>query len=174
MQLEGFLDIIISLLCDQTIQLALLVVLAAIILAVAARRRDGGKQSQVMKTMTKMLADVEKGRSITLTGVPTRQSTITSLFEKKMDAIGMKPSTESEYIPVSYTPLARFLTERKVPDHIVSAILAGLKEEDSEEEVRKIIEAAATTSHVDLSPKEIQKAQELAVEEWNRVKRAVE
>jgi hypothetical protein len=172
MQLENFLDTIISLLNDQTVQLILLLVVIVVIIGLAARRRGGTKQPPVVKTMTKMLSDIERGREFELAGVPTRQSTISSLFEEKMSSMGMKPSTESGYIPVSYTPLSRFLAERGVSDDIISAILAGLKEEDSEEEVREIIEAAATTAAIDLTPQEIEKAQQLGVEEWARVKRA--
>jgi len=172
MQLEDILNIILTFLMDPIIQLLLLIVIVLVIAGVAASRRRGPKETQIVKTMGKILSDVEKGKPFSVVGDTTRQTLITKRFNEKMAKLGMEPSTESGYIPVSFTPLARYLSERGVPDDIVSAILAGLKEEESEEEVREIIEAAATTSSVDLTPAEIEKAQDLAVEEWTRVKRA--
>ncbi len=172
MQLDDILNMIFSLLMDQTIQLLLLAVIVIVIIGVAARRRGGPKESQIVKTMIHIMSDVEKGKPFKVVGDTSRQTLITKRFNEKMAKLGMEPSTESGYIPVSYTPLARYLGERGVPDDIISAILAGLKEEESEEEVREIIEAAATTSSIDLSPAEVERAQDLAVEEWTRTKRA--
>ncbi len=172
MQLDDILNMILTLLMDQTIQLLLLAVIVLIVVGAAARRRGGPKESQIVRTMTRIMSDVEKGKPFSVVGDTTRQTLITKRFNEKMAKLGLDPSTESGYIPVSYTPLARYLGERGVPDDIISAILAGLKEEESEEEVREIIEAAATTSSIDLSPAEVEKAQDLAVEEWTRTKRA--
>ncbi|UCH03691.1 MAG: hypothetical protein JSW05_08830 [Candidatus Thorarchaeota archaeon] len=166
------LEDILNLFYEPFIQYVILVVILAAVAGVAARRGRGPKRSGAAKRMERMIGDIDKGRDVRAPDVKSRQSIITGMFESKMRAVGLEPTTESGYIPVSYTPLARFLSERGINDDIVSAITSGLKEEESEEDVRSIIEAAAGTPDVDLTPTEIEKAQELAVEEWTRLKGA--
>jgi hypothetical protein len=91
-----------------------------------------------------------------------------------MRALGLEPGSDSGYIPVSHTLLARYLVERGVHEDTVSAILDGLMEEESEPQVRAIIDAAADTAGVDLTSEELAKAQDLAVIEWTNLRRSRE
>ena len=125
----------------------------------------------VVKQMRRMLADVDKEKELIEPAVQSRQDIITKRFESQMNAIGLEPSTDSGYVPVSYTPLARYLIERGVSDDTVGAILDGLMEEASEESAREIIDAAADTPDVDLTGEELEKAKQLAVDEWNNIRR---
>ena len=54
---------------------------------------------------------------------------------------------------------------------LVAAIITGLKEEESEEDVMNIIDAAAGTPDVSLQGPDLEKAKNLAVDEWRREKR---
>jgi hypothetical protein len=146
------------------------IMLAVVIFAI--RRRGGPSRYPVVGKIQKMIGDVEKERTVKVPDVKSRETIITEKFESEMKSVGLQPSTESGYIPVSYTPLARFLAERGIANDIASAISAGLKEEQTEEDVRNIIDAAAGTPDIDLTPDEIKKAQDLAVEEWNRVRKS--
>jgi hypothetical protein len=124
----------------------------------------------LMKQIGKMLSETDKGKALSVPPVRTRQEIVTQLFESKMNAINLTPSKDSGYVPVSYTPLARFLKERGVPDDTISAILAGLMEEENEAEVRDIIDAAADSPDVNLVGNELNKAKELAIEEWKNLR----
>ncbi len=124
----------------------------------------------MMKQIKKMIGETEKGKNLSVPSVRTRQEIITQLFESKMNLINLTPSTDSGYVPVSHTPLARFLKERGVADDTISAILAGLMEEEHEAEVRNIIDATADSPEVNLIGHELDEAKELAVEEWKRLR----
>lgn len=171
MQIDVILNQLTELVMDPMFQLLVLffIILAVVILAI--RRRGGPSRSPAVGKIQRMLGDVEKERTVKAPEVKSRETIVTELFESEMRSVGLQPSTESGYIPVSYTPLARFLAERGIANDIASAISAGLKEEESEEDVRNIIDAAAATPDIELTPEEIKKAQDLAVEEWNRVRK---
>lgn len=124
----------------------------------------------LMKQIGKMMGETEKGKKLTVPPVRSRQEIITQMFESKMDAIGLEPSKDGGYIPVSSTPLARFLKERGVPDDTINAILAGLMEEEQETEVRAIIDAAADSPEINLVGSELDRAKDLAVEEWKNLR----
>ena len=150
---------------------------AMIVVVGAARYATRSKSSvgvPVMKQMHKMTSELDKGKDLTEPFVRSRQDIITQKFNSQMNEVGLEPATDSGYIPVSYTPLARFLKERGVQDDTVSAILAGLMEEENEAEVQAIIDAAADTPGVDLTGAELEKAKQLAIEEWNNVRRSRE
>ena len=121
-------------------------------------------KGHLMKPMKKMAGEAEKGKKLSVPPVRTRQEIITEMFESKTEAIGLTASTSSGYIPVSYTPLARFLKERNVAEDMVSAIIAGLMEEDNEKDVMAIIEAAADSPEINLFGDELEKAKK-----WNGV-----
>ncbi len=149
--------------------------LAMIVIVVGVRYATRSKTSvgmPVVKQIRRMILDVEKEREITTPAVQSRQEKITEIFESQMTSIGLEPSADSGYVPVSYTPLARFLKERGVHDDTIGAILDGLKEVETEEDVREIIDAAADTPGVDLTGEELEKAKQLAVIEWNNVRRS--
>jgi hypothetical protein len=131
-------------------------------------------KGHLMKPMKKMASEAEKGKKLSVPPVRTRQEIITEMFESKTSAIGLEASTSSGYVPVSYTPLARFLKERNVEEDMVSAIIAGIMEEESEEDVMSIIEAAADSPEINLIGDELEKAKTLAVEEWRNVKKPSE
>lgn len=114
---------------------------------------------------------IEKDKKFSVSETRTRQDIITVLFEGKTEAIGITPSTDSGYIPTSQTPLARYLRRFGVVDDIIDAILAGLAEEESEPAVREIIEAAADTPEIELEGDHLRQAQDLAVEEWTKLRR---
>jgi hypothetical protein len=166
---------IIELLLDFILSPIFLFAIVMIVVVAVVRYFTRSKTSvgiPVVKQMRRMLLDVEKGRKITTPAVPSRQEIITKMFDSQMNSIGLEPSTDSGYVPVSYTPLARFLKERGVHDDTIGAILDGLKEVETEEHVREIIDAAADTPGVDLTGEELEKAKQLAVIEWNNVRRS--
>ncbi|MFX1263174.1 MAG: hypothetical protein ACFFAZ_13885 [Promethearchaeota archaeon] len=172
MQIDAILNQLIELVMDPMFQLLVLffIILAVVIFAV--RRRGGPSRSPAVGKIQRMIGDVEKERTVKVPEVKSRETIVTEIFESEMRLVGLQPSTETGYIPVSYTPLARFLAERGIANDIASAISAGLKEEETEEDVRNIIDAAAGTPDIDLTPEEIKKAQDLAVEEWNRIRKS--
>lgn len=129
------------------------------------------KQKPIIKRINKMKKLIEKDKKFSVSETRTREEIITELFVEKMEIIGIKPSTDSGYIPTSQTPLARYLRRFGVADDIIDAILAGLAEEQSEKAVREIIEAAADTPEVKLEGDYLKQAQDLAVEEWTKLKR---
>lgn len=143
-----------------------------LIIFISGLCQKGPQKAGVIKGMEKMLSTTEKGRIPEPPAVDDRQTIITRLFESKMQAIGLTPSTDSGHIPVSYSPLAVFLRDRGVPEDIVAAIITGLKEEESEDDVVNIIDAAADTPDVSLEGPDLEKAKNLAVDEWKREKRA--
>ncbi|MHA1939261.1 MAG: hypothetical protein ACXABV_10660 [Candidatus Thorarchaeota archaeon] len=172
MQFDVILNQLIDLFMDPMFQYLVLFFIMLALVIFALRRRRGPSRSPAVGKMQKMIGDVEKERSVKVPEVKSRDTIVTEMFETEMKSIGLQPSTESGYIPVSYTPLARFLAERGIANDIASAISAGLKEERTEEDVRNIIDAAAGTPDIDLTPEEVKKAQDLAVEEWNRVRKS--
>ncbi|MGY5872382.1 MAG: hypothetical protein RTV72_09065 [Candidatus Thorarchaeota archaeon] len=189
MQETGIIDQILVLFQDPLILIATLWVVGIIIAVAIFRRPKGPKdptqpkkpkktkvkvKGHLVKQMQKMSSEAEKGKDLTVPPVRSRQEIITQMFESKTGAIGLTASTASGYVPVSYTPLARFLKERNVPEDTVSAIIAGIMEEENEEDVMAIIEAAADSPGVGLIGVELDKAKELAVEEWRNVKASPE
>lgn len=124
----------------------------------------------MMKQLQKMIGETEKGKSLSVPSVRTRQEIITQIFESKMNEINLTPSTDSGYVPVSSTPLARFLKDRGVADDTIDAIIAGLMEEEHEAEVRDIIDATADSPEVNLIGNELDEAKELAVDEWRKLR----
>lgn len=145
--------------------------LLLVIFLVSGLCQKGPHKQAIIKTMEKMISATEKGRIPVAPEVENRQTIIKRLFESKIKAIGLTPSTDSGHIPVSYSPLAVFLRDRNVPEEIVAAIITGLKEEENETDVMNIIDAAADTPDVSLQGQDLEKAQNLAVEEWKREKR---
>ncbi len=192
MQLTEILDFIMGILEDPMILIALLWVIGIIIAVVILRRPKDSKKPKdptdfkkpkiskikakghLMKPIQKMIGEAQKGKDLTTPDVRSRQEIITQKFEAKTNEIGLEASTSSGYVPVSYTPLARFLKERNVPEDTVSAIIAGIMEEENEEAVKAIIEATADSPEVDLFGDELDKAKALAVEEWRNVRKTPE
>jgi len=123
----------------------------------------------LMKPMRKMASEAEKGKNLSVPQVRSRDEIITEMFESKLAEIGIKASTSSGHVPVSYTPFALYLKEREVSDDIVGALLEGIMEEDSEEKVKGII--IASSPELNLTGSELEKAIELAVEEWRNVRK---
>ncbi|MDF1539140.1 MAG: hypothetical protein P1Q69_09565 [Candidatus Thorarchaeota archaeon] len=133
--------------------------------------RGKPKQKPIIKRIQKMRKLIEKDKQFSVSETRTREDIITELFTGKMNAIGIIPSSDSGYIPTSQTPLARYLRRFGVVDDIIDAILAGLAEEETEQAVRDIIEAAAETPEINLDGDYLKQAQELAVDEWDKLRR---
>ncbi|MHA2162967.1 MAG: hypothetical protein ACXABF_11140 [Candidatus Thorarchaeota archaeon] len=173
MQIEDTLNFIQDLI-DQIMHPPLLyivpILLVLIIVGIAIRRSKRSSKAPIMKQIGKMLSTVEKGKIPDEPTVSSRQEIVTNLFESKMQAVGVEPSKDSGYIPTSQTPLAQYLRKYEIPDDIIDAILAGLQEESTEEDVRAIIDAAADTPDVNLDGIFLDKAKDLAVEEWKRAR----
>ncbi|NHI88804.1 MAG: hypothetical protein EAX87_04720 [Candidatus Thorarchaeota archaeon] len=170
MQLQQIIDLLLEIIISPLF----LFLVIMIIVVLAARRISRSKSSSsipVVKQIRRMTAQLDKGKDLTDPSVSTRDDIITKKFNLQMKALGLEPATDSGYIPVSHTPLARFLQERGVQEDTVSAILAGLLEENSEDDVREIISAAAESPGVDLTGTELEKAQDLAVNEWTNARR---
>lgn len=70
----------------------------------------------------------------------TRQEIVTEIFESKMHIIGLEPSKDSGYIPLSETPLARFLRSKGISDDAVEEIIHDLQDEPEASRM-EIIEA---------------------------------
>ncbi|MFX1483756.1 MAG: hypothetical protein ACFFCP_11290 [Promethearchaeota archaeon] len=169
MQPTDILDLIIQFVLSPLF----LFIILMIVCVGAARYASRSKSSAGMpfaRQMKRMVLDIDKEREISEPAVQSRQEIITTMFESQMSKIGLKPSMDSGYIPVSYTPLARYLKERGVPDDTVDAILSGLMEEETEQNVRDIIDATAETPDVDLTGVELEKAKQLAVDEWRNIR----
>lgn len=172
MQTE-ILDLII-----EFIQTPIFLFAVAMIIVVVVARRATGSRSQsgtpVLKQMHRMTSQIDKEKTISDPAVQSRDEIISKKFNSQMKELGLEPAADSGYIPVSHTPLARFLKERGVHEDTIGAILAGLMEEENEADVRSIIDAAAETPGVDLTGAELTKAQDLAVEEWTNARRSRE
>lgn len=116
---------------------------------------------------------IEKGKRLPDLEVESRQAIVTRLFVERMLAAGLEPSMDSGYVPISYTPLARFLRDCGISDVIAEAILSGIMEETTEDGVRIIIEASVDTPGISLTDDELKQAQDLAVDEWRRKKKSM-
>lgn len=149
--------------------LAMIIVVGVVRLVTRSKSQSG---VPVLKQMRRMVSEIDKEKDMAEPVVQTRQDIITKKFNSQLQAINLKPGTDSGHIPVSQNPLSRFLKERGVHEDTVSAILAGLMEEENEAEVRSIIDAAAETPGVDLTGEELLKAQDLAVNEWKNARRS--
>ncbi|MFX1560301.1 MAG: hypothetical protein ACFFBL_06920 [Promethearchaeota archaeon] len=173
MQLPEIINIIIEFLLSPIFLFALFM----IVVVGAVRYGTRSKTSAgvpVMKQMLRMTSEIDKGKDMTEPVVRSRQDIITQKFNSQMQEVGLEPAMDSGYIPVSATPLARFLKERGVQDDTVSAILVGLMEEENEADVQAIIDATADTPGVDLTGAELEKAKQLALDEWYNVRRSRE
>ncbi|MGY5859423.1 MAG: hypothetical protein RTU63_08630 [Candidatus Thorarchaeota archaeon] len=71
----------------------------------------------------------------------TRQEIVKEIFESKMYMIGLELSKDSGYIPLSETPLARFLRSKGTPADVVENIIHRLQNESEESRI-EIIETA--------------------------------
>jgi hypothetical protein len=135
----------------------------------ATKSKPTKLKDPLMKQIGKMISDTEKGKELSVPPVRTRQEIITQIFESKMNAINLTPSKDSGHVPVSYTPLSRFLMDRGVGEDTINALLSGLMEVETEIEVRDIIDALADSPEVNLIGNELDKAKELATEEWKNL-----
>jgi hypothetical protein len=177
MQLPEIFNQLIGFLSSPIFVEALLIIIAvdvSMIVIVYVLRSKSSSSIPVVKQMRRMTTQLDKGKDLADPSVSTREDIITRKFNSQMKALGLEPATDSGYIPVSHTPLARFLQERGVQEDTVSAILAGLLEITSENDVREIISAAAESPGVDLTGTELEKAQELAANEWTNARRTRE
>ena len=123
-----------------------------------------------MKQIGKMISDAEKGKDLTAPPVRSRNEIITEMFESKMDAIGLKASTSSGYVPVSHTPFTRFLKDHGVPEATIGAFIEAILEADNENDVRSIVGAVADSLGVQLVGNDLDKVTQLAVDEWRNIK----
>ncbi len=170
--------------------LILTIWIIGVIVAVAIFRRPKGTKDEkplketkktklkakgpLMKQIGKMMSDADRGKELTPPPVHTRREIISDMFESKMNAIGLEASTASGYVPVSYTPLARFLKDLEVPEDTVGAIIEAILEANDEDEVRGIIVAAAESPEVNLVGNELNKAIQLAINEWANIRNTSE
>ncbi len=170
MQFTEIIDLLIEFVLSPIFLFALIM-----IICVGGASRLTGSKSQsgvpIVKQMRRMSSELEKEKDLSDPVVQSRQDIITAKFNSQMQEIGLEPATDSGYVPASHTPLSRFLKDRGVHEDTVGAILAGLMEEENEEDVRAIIDAAAETDGVDLTGAELVKAQDLAVTEWTNARR---
>lgn len=162
---------ILNLLTDTMFLLLVILVVCLILIARLAIKPQGPRDSNVVRRMRRMIGQIDKEKPVEAPPVKSRQQIITGMFGTKMAALGLEPATDSGYVPVSYTPLARFLKERGVSDDIASAILDGVMEEETEGAVRAIIDAAAETPEFQLGPKDLEQARELAIQEWKNLRK---
>lgn len=126
------------------------------------------KERPIIKKLRKIQSEIEKGKIPKLPETQSRQDIIRSLFEEDLATIGLQPSADSGYIPSSQTPLAKYLRRFGVSDDIIDAIIAGLGEVETAEDIQEVIDAAAETPDIDLHGEYLVRAKELAVEEWKK------
>ncbi len=126
-----------------------------------------------IKQVKKLLKSVQKDKRLPELKVASRQEIITKLFMDRMAAADIRPSSDFGHMPVSYTPLARFLRERGLKDDIIEAIQAGIMEESTEDNVRALVVDTVDALDISLSSEEIQQIQELAIEEWTRRSKSI-
>ena len=169
MQIQEIIDLLIEFLLSPIFLFALMMIIVVGVARYATRSKSPSSVP-LMKQISRMSTEIDKGKELSEPVVRSRQEIITTKFTTQMQSIGLEPATDSGYVPVSHTPLARFLRDRGVQDETVSAILAGLMEEENEADVRAIILAAAETPGVDLTGIELEKAQDLAATEWRNVR----
>jgi hypothetical protein len=162
---------IISLFTDTMFLLVVILLICTLACAKLAVGPSGPKDIPIVKQMRRMLSQIQKEKDVEPPAVKSRQEIITGMFESEMISLGLTPSAAGGHVPVSYTPLSRFLRERNVADEIISAILDGLMEEETEAEVVAIIDAASETPELNLGPKDIEKVRELAVAEWKNLRK---
>ena len=129
-------------------------------------------KGHLIKQMQKMESEAGKGKKLSVPPVRSRQGLITTTFESQLDGIGLQASASSGYVPVSHTPLARFLKDRNVAEDTVSAVIAGIMEEETQDDVKAIIIAASP--ELGLVGDELENAIDLAIEEWRNVKKISE
>jgi hypothetical protein len=152
--------------------LLIAVITIAVVVIILRRRKKRQNEPPILRHVSKMLSNIQKGKDLHPPVVMTRQDIITNMFSSKMTAIGITPSTDSGYLPTSQTPLARYLRKYGVPDDIIDAIMAGLAEETTAQSVRDIIDAAADTPTITLEGVYLERAKDLAVEEWDKKRRS--
>ena len=186
LQDSGFLDQITALFMDPLILIGTLWIIGIVIAVAIFRKSKQAKapaktkpakqkkgsvkvKGYLMKPMRKMAGEAEKGKKLSVPQVRPRDEIITEMFVSKLTEIGIKPSTSSGHVPVSYTPFSLFLKDHGVQDDIVGALMEGIMEENSDETVRGIIDAASP--ELNLTGPELEKAKDLAVEEWRNVKK---
>jgi hypothetical protein len=170
MQFSDFLEFI----SDPMVVLTMVIIAVAGASVLMVKRRPKGPSTSkipIVRQMGRMMSDIDKDKTVTTPPVRSRQEIITGLFETEMQTVGLEPSTEAGHIPISSTPLAKFLVSRGVPEDIIEAILTGLETEETEEDVMEIIAAAAESPTVNLEERHLDTAKRLAVEEWSRSKR---
>ncbi|MFW9920968.1 MAG: hypothetical protein ACFFED_15310 [Candidatus Thorarchaeota archaeon] len=126
------------------------------------------KDKPIIKKLKKIQVEIEKGKMPKLPETQSRQDIISSIFSEDLASIGLQASSDSGYIPSSQTPLAKYLRRFGVSDDIIDAILTGLGEEETAKAVRDVIEAAADTPDIDMHGEYLERAKELAVEEWKK------
>ncbi len=166
MQIETILE---TLLTPPVVYVLFLIIVTVIAIVGRSVRRRRAMDPRI-RQIDKLQSAIQKDKDPPALQVKTRQDIITEIFEKKMNAVGMTPSEDSGYIPTSQTPLANYLKKYNISDDIIDAIQTGLDEEESEAAVRGIIRAAADTPDVNLDGIFLEKAEEIAVEEWKRRK----
>jgi len=162
---------ILAMIQDPLVILVLAVVIVLIAGGVKRRNKPSGpSKAPLMKHVYRMMTALDKGKPIVVPPTRSRQEVITQLFESKMRAVGLEPSLDSGYVPVTFTPFAQFLREHGVLEDMTNAILSGVKEAGSESEVEEIVQAAAESVQVGLKGPDLTKAKELATLEWKRMR----
>ena len=184
----GIIDTVFTLFANPLILILTLWIVGVIIAVAVFRRPRGAKKAKdeapsketkktkikakgpFMKQIGKMISDAEKGKDLTAPPVRSRNEIITEMFESKMDAIGLKASTSSGYVPVSHTPFTRFLKDHGVPEATIGAFIEAILEADNENDVRSIVGAVADSLGVQLVGNDLDKVTQLAVDEWRNIK----
>ncbi len=135
-------------------------------------RRTAEKRQSVFKEIERLQAALKKERVPEIPQVPSRTELIQSIFAEKMQAAGLtfEPS-EGDSVAVPYTRFTLFLRDIGMSDEMIDALLTGIGEAENEAEVRLLISAAADTLEISLKSEHIQTAEQLAVEEWRRIRR---
>ncbi len=165
------LDIFTDLFATPLLWVLMLVVTLVVVVAVGLRTRGRTTVGPVLlRELRDVRSAIERGRDFEPPSVRSRQEIVTDLFASKLLTIGLLPASATGHIPVSRTPLAQILRQHGLSDDVVDAITQGIRDEATEEDVMAIVEAAAESPGSTLRGQDLERAKQLAVEEWRRTR----
>ncbi|MGV9168729.1 MAG: hypothetical protein ACOC38_02185 [Promethearchaeia archaeon] len=158
-------------LLGQPILIVLVTLILLIVVLYFARRRflEPTEPSEIRK-IKDMHSDIKKGKEPKAPVAKSRQEIITDIFESKMNKIGLEPSSEAGYIPVSTGDFSDYMIQHGVDIDTMRAILDDLPTL-KRPEVFDVVEAATEMQGVDFNVREVEEAKQLALNEWQRHRR---
>lgn len=150
--------------------ISLALVLVVVVLYFAKKKMISPADRSPIQKVKHMHSAIKKGNPPDIPVTRSRQDIITELFESKMNKIGLEPASEAGFIPVSTGDFADYMIEHGVDSETMRAILDDLPTL-KRQEVFDVVEAAAEMQDADFTTREVEKAKQLALNEWKRQQR---